>query len=74
MINNKKNKLVKKPIKINGLTFFEFLNQYGIAGLDFYSKRTNNFVPKFMMFWNGLTVDYIRKNYISKIKDKTPIF
>ena len=65
---------MKKPIKINELTFFEFLNQDGIAGLDFYSKRTNNFVPKFMLYWNSLTIPYIRENYKAVVKDKRPIF
>jgi len=65
---------MKKPIKINGLTFFEFLKQDCIAGLDFYSKRTNNFVPKFMLYWNSLTIPYIRENYKAVVKDKRPIF
>lgn len=48
-------------IKINGVSFFEFNKE--LSGLNIIDKKRGSKVPKFILFWKGLSIDEIKYKY-----------
>jgi hypothetical protein len=41
-------------IRINELSFLEFSNRF--RGYHIFSKKTGRIIPKFLIFWSGISV------------------
>lgn len=48
-------------LKINGVSFLEFHRE--LLGLNIINKRNGAKVPRFILFWKGLSVSEIRRRY-----------
>ena len=48
-------------IKINDLSFMEFCNRF--RGFQIVNKSNGAMVPKFLLFWSGLTFKQVEKKY-----------
>lgn len=48
-------------IRINELTFHEFSR--GLAGFDIANKHNGFKVPRFILFWKGLSVAEVKNRY-----------
>lgn len=53
-------------IKINDRSFMEFCS--ALRGNDVIDKRTNQVVPKFILFWKGFTIARIKEMYFVERK------
>jgi hypothetical protein len=51
----------KGVIKINELSYFDFSRQ--LQGVDVIDRRTGINVPRFVLFWKGLTIYDIKRIY-----------
>lgn len=48
-------------IRINGLSFLDFCSAF--RGRDIVIKGTEKTVPKFLLFWKGFSVSYVKDKY-----------
>lgn len=49
-------------LKINGVSFFEFNKE--LSGLNIIDKKSGVKVPRFILFWKGLSIDEIKYKYL----------
>lgn len=57
-----KNKVVEKGVvKINGLSFIEFSSE--LFGFEVENKHNGFKVPKFILFWKGISVAEVKNRY-----------
>jgi hypothetical protein len=48
-------------IRINGVSFLDFCSAF--RGREIVIKGTNKSVPKFLLFWRGVSVPYVKDKY-----------
>lgn len=60
----------KPAIKINGLTFLEFCDKF--TGYEIRNAR-GKAIPRYLLFWNRISVEYIEHNYKFTERDREPI-
>lgn len=48
-------------VRINDLTFFQFC--ISLRGFVILKKGTDFVIPKFVLFWNGVFVEDVKKHY-----------
>jgi hypothetical protein len=48
-------------LRINGLSFMEFSNSF--RGYLILSKRTGRVIPKFLLYWSGLSVPEVKDSF-----------
>lgn len=46
--------------------FLEFSNLF--YGFEIFDKKTNEVIPKYILFWKGYDYDYIKNKYLLKIR------
>jgi hypothetical protein len=54
--------IVKGIVRINNLSFLEFSSE--LYGYDVVNKHNDYKVPRFILFWKGLTVAEVKNRYV----------
>lgn len=48
-------------LRINGLSFMDFSNSF--RGYLILSKRTGRIIPKFLLYWSGISVAEVKNRF-----------